>query len=363
MKIQLDTIQLAGKQRFEDIVAFHSSDDGSVFFQESRVPFFLMLMSVKAGSPEKTCFSVYTPQSQILVPSGTYISGRNRNSQHQHNCFEFTYVLEGDMYQLVEGKRYFYPSGSCCLMNRNTLHTEELSTDYTCVFLSFSPDFVSMMMKENRPLLFPDEEIVYSNLIFDFFRHNLETKEGSTKDFLDFIPKISRTEQVILVHQIFEELLQVLIMPGCGASFQLLALLQRFIGLLGDDKYYNGEHVTAQSNIDSLLFSRINRILNEQHGRITNSELSELLNYNGSYLGRIVKKYTGKSLFNYSMTFTMNYAAKQLLLTEKTTTQIAEELRFTNLTHFYKLFREYYGQTPKEYRWKGAHRDQKNESA
>ena len=165
------------------------------------------------------------------------------------------------------------------------------------------------------------------------------------------------------VHQIFEELLQIMIAPSFGASFQLLSLLQRFIGILGDKKYYNGEYVTARCNIDSLLFSRINRILVEEHGRITNSELSELLNYNGAYLGRIVKKYTGKSLFNYSMTFTMEYAAKQLLQTEKTTTQIAEELRFTNLTHFYKIFKEYYGQTPKDYRRKGASRDQKNESA
>ena len=357
MKITVNALQMAGHQKYEDIIAFHSSENSKVFVQESLVPFFLMLMSVEAAHPEKTSFSLCTPESQLLVPSAAGIKGRGANTQHQHNCFEFTYVLEGDMYQIVEGKRYYYPTGSCCLMDRNTLHTEEFSSDYTCVFLSISPEFVRKLMNNSRPLLFPGEQALFSNLIFDFFQKNLEDSSTDRKDFLDFVPKITQTEQVALVHQIFEDLLQTLLAPDYGASFRLLELISRLIGILGDPNCYSGEHVTAQSNMESLLFARINRILSERHGRVTNAELSELLSYNGSYLGRIVKKYTGKSLFDYSMTFTMEYACDQLLHSSKTTAEIAAELHFSNLTHFYKLFKERCGVTPKEYR--KAHMDSK----
>ena len=357
MKISINAIPLAGKQKYEDIIAFHSTGNEAVFYQESLVPFFLMLMSVQAAHPEKTFFSLYTPESQLLVPSAASIKGRERQSQHQHNCFEFTYVLEGSMYQIVEGKRYFYPTGSCCLLNRNTLHTEEFSSDYTCIFLSISPRFVRKLMNDGRPLLFPGEKKLFENLIFDFFQQNLDESGSDTKDFLDFIPKINQTEQVASVHQIFEDLLQTLIVPEYGASFRLLELLSRFIGILCDPNCYHAEHVTAQSNVDSLLFSRIDRILSERSGRITNAELAQVLNYNGSYLGRIVKKYTGKSLFDYSMTFTMKAATELLLHSKLTTAQIAAELQFSNLTHFYKLFKAHYGLTPKEYRRLQAAKD------
>ncbi len=350
MNIKINAISMAGKQRYKDIIAFHSTQNESVFYQESLVPFFLMLMTVEATHPEKTFFSLYTPESQLFAPSAASVKGRGWQSQHQHNCFEFTYVLNGSMYQIVEGKRYFYPTGSCCLMNRNTLHTEEFSTDYTCVFISLGTKFIQNLMNNGHALLFPDEQRLYENLIFRFFRQNLEESNSDEKDFLDFIPKISQTQQVELVHQVFEDLLQTLIVPGYGASFRLLELLSRFVGILGDPACYAGEHVTAQSNVESLLFSRINRILDEKHGRITNAELAVLLNYNGSYLGRIVKKYTGKSLFDYSMIFTMKAASELLLNSNLTVSQIAAELRFSNLTHFYKLFQEHFGLTPKEYR-------------
>ena len=102
--------------------------------------------------------------------------------------------------------------------------------------------------------------------------------------------------------------------------------------------------------MESSLFARIDQILEERHGRITHSELSGILNYNGSYLGRIVKKYTGKSLFDYGMTFTMKYAAKELTHTNKTAADIAAELNFSNRSHFYRLFKDHFGVTPNEYR-------------
>lgn len=104
--------------------------------------------------------------------------------------------------------------------------------------------------------------------------------------------------------------------------------------------------------MDSLLMARIDQILEERNGRITNHELAQILNYDGSYIGRIVKKATGKSLFKYSMTFTMVAAETVLCSTQMSISQITKKLHFSNRAHFYKVFDQYYHMTPKQYREK-----------
>lgn len=350
MEITIHPTFSSGDKELNQVISFHNSKDPLVFYQEILVPFMLMLMRVDVAYPERSTLSICVPGANFSLSPTRSIQGRQPDSQHQHNCFEFTYVIEGSMYQIVEGRRHFYPTGSCCLMNRNTLHTEELSSDFFCVFFSVSSEFISRLMNYGNGMLFPGEDDLFSNQIFRFFARNLDDTQTDSKDFLDFVPKITETEQVHLVHQIFEDMLKTLLDPGFGATYHLQELFLNLIGILNNPEYYHALHITAKSSMESSLFARIDQILEERHGRITNSELSDILNYNGSYLGRIVKKYTGKSLFGYGMTFTMKYAANQLTQTNKTAADIATELSFSNRSHFYRLFKDHFGVTPNEYR-------------
>lgn len=347
-----------GSRSFDHTVSFSGQSPLDTFLQDSNSPFMLTILSIHPEDMDSNALSVFTPEAQFNISIHSSFSdtdagmdrNRNRSRMHQHNGFEFTYILNGHMYQIVEGKRYLYPAGSCCLMNRNTLHTEEISTDFTCIFFSISTDFIRRLDNYGNTMLFPEEQKQKQNLIFQFLMGNLDENHKDMKDFLDFIPLITETEQKIMVHDIFEKMIHILLNPEYGSTYHLLYLFLRLINILCDTNYYNVVHVTASSRSDSLLFARINRILEEQNGRISNQELSEMLNYNGTYLGKIVKKYTGKNLFQYRLTFTMEAAADLLKNTNLSISEIAARLLFSNRAHFYKLFKEYYGVTPKEYR-------------
>ena len=199
MPISFDVQAIAGTQHFDQIISFHSTAKSDIFYQESLVPFFLMLMRNSTAHPSQNRLTLFTPESQFALFNFDAVHGRGRNSQHQHNCFEFTVVLEGGMYQLVEGKRYYYPAGSCCLMNRNTLHTEELSSDFCCAFVSVTTEFVQQFLGDGRPMLFPEDSAMQRNMIFQFFNENQAETAADSKDFLDFVPKIDHEEQVRVV--------------------------------------------------------------------------------------------------------------------------------------------------------------------
>lgn len=334
-----------------NILQIHALAQSENYFHEALTPFYLTVLSNRTDRPDRNTLALFAPGTTLYLPPVPEAQGRDPMlSLHHHNCFEFTYIVEGSMYQIVEGRRYYYPAGSCCLMSRNTLHTEENTTDYTCVFISIMEEFVSRLAYFGHAFLFPGEQETLKNPIFRFLLADSERSDAGLHSFLDFVPKITQYEQEHLVHSLYEQMLQTMIEPGIGATYHLLELLLRFLGTLGDERYYHVNQVTAESNLDKLLLTRIDRILDQRHGRVSNRELAKLLHYNGSYLGRIVKKHTGKSLFDYSMNFTMAYAAQMLHETDKTAAAIASELKFTNHSHFYRIFRERYGMTPSEYR-------------
>ena len=65
---------------------------------------------------------------------------------------------------------------------------------------------------------------------------------------------------------------------------------------------------------------------------------------------RIVKKQTGKTILEYGQSIYLDEAKQMLAETDKSISAIIEELGFSNRSHFYRLFKQAYGETPLDYR-------------
>ena len=77
-----------------------------------------------------------------------------------------------------------------------------------------------------------------------------------------------------------------------------------------------------------------------------------LANPGGGFPGfaEIVKKYSGKTLLEYGQDIYLEEARRLLLDTDMSISDIITELGFSNRSHFYRVFRRAFGETPLDYR-------------
>lgn len=84
--------------------------------------------------------------------------------------------------------------------------------------------------------------------------------------------------------------------------------------------------------------------------KITIDELAFLFRTNRSTLCKEFKNFTGKSVVEFLNDVKITEAKKRIRNTDKTFTEISEELNFDSVHYFTRLFKSSTGMTPKEYR-------------
>lgn len=320
-------------------------------FYHMNVPFQLTL-EYCSGSQAEDYVNVVTLsfdrgmmyQESLAMKNYSY----TKHAPHFHDFLEFVIVLEGAIVQTIEGRDYLYPAGSCCLINRNLRHMEHYQSQCCVLFIGLSPEFVTELFSSAQSALFADEKKICDSALYHFIATDLEIP--GERAYLDFIPACQNHQSAARLHSMAEHMMQTLLYPAFGATHQICGLLCAFLSDLSSQEHYHCTNVRLDTNSDFLLFSRITRLFEESDGLMTRAEMEQRLHYSGDYLNRIVNKFTDMCFFDYGMTFCLKKAAQCLAETAESISAITARLKFTNRTHFYSLFKEKYGVTPKEYR-------------
>lgn len=83
---------------------------------------------------------------------------------------------------------------------------------------------------------------------------------------------------------------------------------------------------------------------------LSREELAAHVYLNPAYLSRLFRKETGMVLTHYILQAKMRQAAEQLGATERSVSEIADSLGYSNFSYFARLFRKVYGSNPHDYR-------------
>ena len=109
-------------------------------------------------------------------------------------------------------------------------------------------------------------------------------------------------------------------------------------------------HTDSKESREKALLYELECYIRENVAKVTVSELEKEFHYHRNYYSLILKKYRGKSFQQYVIEIRMKYAKQLLEQTTLSIKQVAQQIGYENVSHFYHLFEKYYGKTPREIR-------------
>lgn len=138
-------------------------------------------------------------------------------------------------------------------------------------------------------------------------------------------------------------------------AYYKIKVLELLLVLSGIDPNENKfcDHTLSEAQAE-LAKSAASYIADNMDSRITIPMLSQKFHVSATHLQNAFKGIYGVPVFSYMRIYKMNTAALQLIQTDRTVMDIANEYGYDNASKFSSAFREIMGETPLEYR--KAHR-------
>ncbi|WP_336783174.1 AraC family transcriptional regulator [Paenibacillus illinoisensis] len=256
---------------------------------------------------------------------------------HMHDYIEMIFVYRGHGVITVEGHVNLLQEGNLMIIDKFTPHMisqisdEDVIINITMKKDFLSPSFLSRLTKQNIISQFMMDSVLSNR------KHN---------HFLVFKPeKFSQTTEILenMMCEFFEkdyysdEIIDSYLVI-------LFSILVRSKSQQQKSRVYSGtkEQVTI---VDFLHYIEGNYKEN-----CTLVDMGQHFGFHPNYLSSLLKKGTGKSFKELLQIQRLTQASLFLTNTDLTIPEIAEEVGYSSLTFFYKKFKEFFLETPHNFR-------------
>ncbi|MAX78550.1 MAG: AraC family transcriptional regulator [Crocinitomicaceae bacterium] len=244
---------------------------------------------------------------------------------HKHSFYEILWTEKGKSKQIIDYNEYEVKPNSLFFISPNQVHHFEEWKPLTGGTILFTEDFY-LLNRTNKDTLFELSFLdnLYSNPCIEF----------SKKEFAEVLK---------IIHQIEEEQQRKDKNPTIIQAYLhiLLAQVQRHID----------QSTTANSKKYLVLFKRFKQVLEKHFAENkTAGFYAAKLNITQHHLNLICKEVTNSTTTEIIRARSVLEAKRLLTFTDKTISDIAFELNFTDSSYFAKTFKAFTQQTPQDFK-------------
>ena len=252
---------------------------------------------------------------------------RGRLQPHWHEEIEIDCVLNGNVNYIINGTNYKVSQGEIVVVDSNIIHSGCCSEGTT----------LEETRAEVLTIQINKSVLNYANYEIPAFQEHINSAEGQEMKsiMLEMMNNYERKPPY------YEMLINSLCLKLC------YCLLSRH----SSDR--SGFGPSGKVN-DSLKLA-LQYIENHCTEELKLEDITELTGYNTSYFSRIFHQYTGFTFVEYLNRCRANTAARYLMESDKSISDIAMDSGFPNVSYFITFFKREFKTTPERYRRLNKH--------
>ena len=270
----------------------------------------------------------------ILQTGSAYINRSLVNSKtdyHSHNFVEIAYVAEGTGIHIVNRIEHRTSKGDIVLINYDIPH-EFISEGeplliYNCIF---TPAYFNDALGESRNFFDITDHFLLTNLYT-----NLPT---------DYIFATASGTESTHILNIYERMLQEFNAKQIGYRDIMRGYVIELLVIICRLK------LSVDSGKTQKMLEILEHINVHYKENIQAEELASLSGFSPSHFRRMFKSLTGKTISLYVQTLRIQEACNLLKNKELSVEQIAQDVGYSDMKHFYAVFKRITGKLPKAFR-------------
>lgn len=276
--------------------------------------------------------------SNKLLPLGELINIRKHTRfinfpSHKHNYIEFNYVYQGKFTQVIDTKEIVLQKGELIFLNQYINHEIKASSeDDIIINFIIRPEFFDYIIT-----LLDNENIISKFLLTTLYT---DYDEG---EYLYF--KVAERKEI-------QALVEKIIIELYTSSIMKKATIKLLVGLLLVELIKNSQDIEIYSvdNYEKLLIIQSLKYIEESYDKATLLELSEKLKQPDYKLSKLIKKHTKMTFKELLQERKLSRAIELIKSTNYSVVEIIDIVGYENPTYFYKIFKEKFKMTPREYK-------------
>jgi two-component system response regulator YesN len=222
--------------------------------------------------------------------------------------------------------------------------------------LSISQAIAALKTGTTHPISIKMISNLIDQLDHDLWNRKPFDSQASCTELLGLLDSLPHKEFKTFLEEILDELLQrseqrlgVNLTPRqYGISYEDSRPNICFINSLNS---LNAEICSQKADLNNTFIKQAKAYIEQNYNTdVSLSVIGQKCNLNPSYCSQLFKKKTGKTIVQYRTEIRMKKALDLLHRSDYTITEIALLIGYTDISHFSKTFKNFFGKSPSEYR-------------